>query len=94
MNPVYSLLQKLPTNGWTTVFGAILAIVYGISGMATNHLDTATGMSAVALGLTGLGLGSKVEQARAEFQAVKNLLPPAVLGMVEGNAAGTVNQAQ
>ncbi len=98
MNPLYILIQKLPTNGWTTALGALLAISYGISGMAIGHLDTSTGITSIAIGIIALGLGSKLEKVKSEIKLVQGFLPAPIAQIVEdveaGISAGTANQAQ
>lgn len=62
MNPIYKLLQALPTNGWTTVIGAVGAIMYGVGGLITGNLDVQIAVPLILGGLTALGLGSKIEK--------------------------------
>lgn len=64
MNPIYKILQVLPTNGWTTAIGAIGLLAYGIGGLITNNLEPEIAYAAILTGWTALGLGSKLEKLR------------------------------
>ena len=66
---VYALLQALPTNGYTTAIGALGLILYAIGGLVTGHVDQASAVQDILLGLTGLGLGNKLEKQIAALQA-------------------------
>lgn len=77
MNPVYRILQKSIFNGWTTVIGAVMAILYGISGYLTGHVDSSTAFVSISGGITALGLGSKGEkiiQALKKAQSISESL--------------------
>jgi len=64
MNPIYKLLQSLPTNGWVTAIGAIGLIMYGVGGIITGNLDVDTATPFILGGLATLGLGNKLEKLK------------------------------
>lgn len=67
-NPIYALLQSLPTNGWTTAIGGVASILYGVGGLVMNFLNPETGMDAgtaigfIIAGWTALGIGSRQDK--------------------------------
>jgi hypothetical protein len=66
---VYALLQALPTNGYTTAIGAIGLVLYAIGGLVTGHVDQASAVQDILLGLAALGIGNKLEKQTAAIQA-------------------------
>tara|TARA_R110000868_G_scaffold13556_1_gene63065 strand:+ start:1172 stop:1369 length:198 start_codon:yes stop_codon:yes gene_type:complete len=63
MNPIYTFIQSLPTNGYTTAIGGIASLLYGISGLVTGNMDVQTSFGFIIGGWTALGLGSKIAKA-------------------------------
>lgn len=68
MNPIYKLLQSLPSNGWTTAIGAVGLLAFGVGGLITGKIDAQTGVACITGGLTALGLGSKLEKLKDSLQ--------------------------
>ena len=62
-NPIYTLLQSLPTNGWTTAIGGIGSLLFGIGGLLTGKLDAEIAIGFIIAGWTTLGIGSKLDKA-------------------------------
>ncbi len=78
-NFIYSFLQSLPTNGWTTAIGGVSLIVFGISGMITGHLTIMDGGTSISAGIAALGLGNKfakIESATAQVANIVQLVTP------------------
>ncbi len=59
---IYSLLQKLPTNGYMTAIGGIGGILYGIGGIITGQMDQQLAFAAILAGWTALGIGNKFDK--------------------------------
>jgi len=64
MNPIYKILQSMPTNGWTTVIAGVGSIMYGIGGLITGNLQVDIALPLILGGLGALGLGSKLEKSK------------------------------
>ncbi len=60
---IYSLLQKLPTNGYTTAIGGIGLLMWGIGGIITGKVDQEVAIPAILAGIAALGLGNKADKA-------------------------------
>lgn len=77
MNPIYKLLQSLPTNGWTTAIGGIGLVLFGGGGFiaslfqpeatasaCTGGFNPEMSLSLIAAGVAALGIGSKMEKGK------------------------------
>ena len=61
-NPIFQLLQSLPTNGWTTAIGGLGLLFFGIGGLLTGKIEADIAFTNIMLGLSALGLGSKIDK--------------------------------
>lgn len=76
MNPIFKLLQSLPTNGWTTAIGGVGLVLLGGGSLATavfspegaaevcanGTIDPTLALGLITGGLATLGLGNKLEK--------------------------------
>lgn len=65
MNPIFKLLQALPTNGWTTAISGIASVLFGVSGLVLGQLEMEQGVTFIVGGLGILGIGSKIEKMKS-----------------------------
>jgi hypothetical protein len=76
-NPVYQFLQQSPVlaklRGWITVGGAVMTILFGISGLLTGHLDAQVAFGIIAAGVMGLGLGNKGDKILQGLKRIAEL---------------------
>ena len=64
MNPIFKLLQSLPTNGWTTAIAGIGAILYGVGGLIIGQIEVEMATGFILGGLATLGIGNKLEKSK------------------------------